>query len=287
VVGAAQLRALGFSRGAVQYRVARHRLHAGHRGVYAVGHAKLGRDGRAMAAVLACGPGAVIRHRSAAMLWGLLGGSQARWDITSPAMSGGRGGPSVVRLRRTRRLDGRDVTTLRGIPITTVPRTLLDVAADAPRLVAKAVHEAEVQRVLDVRAVHEAIARTPGRRGVGALRTALGPAGPEPDRGAFVDAYLRICADHAVPRPAVSVDVEVDGIVHEIDLLYADERLIVELDGEAVHRTRRRFHTDRRRDAAFTARGYQTVRYTWDRITTEQVRVADDVLRILALRPAR
>jgi very-short-patch-repair endonuclease len=85
----------------------------------------------------------------------------------------------------------------------------------------------------------------------------------------------------------VSVDVEVDGIVHEIDLLYADERLIVELDGEAVHRTRRRFHTDRRRDAAFAARGYQTVRYTWDRITTEQARVADEVLRVLALRPAR
>jgi hypothetical protein len=205
----------------------------------------------------------------------------------SPAMSGGRGGPSVVRLRRTRRLDPRDVTTLRGLPITTVPRTLLDLAGEAPRLLAKAVHEAEVQRVLDVRAVHGAIDRTPGRRGVRALRAALGPAGPEPDRGAFVDAYLRICADHGVPRPAVSVDVEVDGTVHEIDLLYADHRLIVELAGEAVHRTRRKFHTDRRRDAAFAAEGYQTVRSTWDRVTTEQARVAGEVLRILALRRAR
>jgi hypothetical protein len=237
-----------------------------------------------MAAVLACGEGAVVSHRSAALLWGIVGGSQARWDITVPANGGGRSGPRVVRLRRTRRLDPRDVDRLRGVPVTSLPRTLIDLADDAPALLAKAVHEAEVRRILDVRAVHEAIERTPGRRGLAALRVALGPDGPEPSREAFVAAYLALCAAHGVPRPLVGTFLEADGVTHEIDLLYRDERLMIELDGEAVHHTRRKFHGDRRRDAAFAARGYQTIRYTWERVTSEPSRVAAEVLAILAHR---
>jgi hypothetical protein len=286
VVSAEQLLALGFSRGAIQHRVRTLRWAPVHRGVYAVGPAPLSADGRAMAAVLACGAGAVLSHRSAAILLGLLGGGQARWEVTTPLAGGGRRGPSAVHLRRTRRLDRRDVTSVRGIPVTTVPRTLIDLADSAPRLVPKAVHEAEVRRLLDVAAVRAALQRTPGRRGAAVLLSALGPDGAEPDHGAFVAAYLRLCADYGLPAPEVGTYLDVNGTLHEIDVLYRAQRVIVELDGEAVHRTRRRFHADRRRDAGLAAHGFLTVRYTWDSVTGEPRQVAREVLSILARRAA-
>jgi predicted transcriptional regulator of viral defense system len=129
VVSLEQLRASGFGDGAIKSRARSGRLHRLHRGVYAVGHRSLRREGRFVAAVLACGPGAVLSHRSASWHWGLLGTDQAAVDVT--ARRGRRGGPGV-RLHRARSLDARDTTTHRGIPITTVARTLLDLAATVP-----------------------------------------------------------------------------------------------------------------------------------------------------------
>jgi hypothetical protein len=219
VVTREQLVGIGVSARAIDCRVAAGRLVRVHRGVYAVGLVPLSPDARALAAVLACGPGAVLGCRSAAILWGLAGGGQARWDVTAPARSGGRRGPDDVRLRRTRRLTADDVTTRRGIPVTTVARTLVDLAATDPLRIATAVHEAEVAELLDVRAVEAAIARHPGRAGTAALRAALGPAGPEPDRGRFVAAFLHLCSTHRLPAPEVSAWLEAGGVLHEIDLL--------------------------------------------------------------------
>jgi hypothetical protein len=285
VVARRQLRRAGVADDTIDHRLRTRRLHPVHRGVFAVGRPDLSADGRAMAAVLACGDGAVLSHGSAAMLWGIRRGAQARWDVLLPSMSGGLRGPAAVHPRRTRRLDPSDVTTIRGLPVTTLPRTLIDLATVlTPQRLAAAVHEAEVQRVLDVRSVEAAIARHPGRRGIAALRAALAPQAPPPSGEAFVTAFAGLCARHGLPMPTIDTHVDDGRRLHQVDALFAAYGLIVELDGEQVHGTRRRFHTDRRRDAALAAAGYQTIRLTWDRVTREDVEVAAQLRRVLARR---
>jgi len=283
LVTRAQLRALGWSARRIDGALRSGWLVRVHPGVYAVGLVPLGPHGRTLAAVLACGPDAVLSHRSAAALWGLIAGGQARWDVLVPATTGGRRGPRDVHLRRARRLEAEhDVRRRDGIPVTSVERTLVDLAATYPRLLPKAVHEAEVHRLLDVRAVRAAVERSPGRRGMTALRAAVTPDGAEPDHGAFVAAFLALAETHGLPRPVVGAHIPAGDRLHEVDLLFVAERVIVELDGEGVHRTRRKFHSDRRRDAALAAAGYLTVRYTRPRVTGEQHTVAEELRRILA-----
>jgi hypothetical protein len=239
-----------------------------------------------MAAVLACGPDARLSHRSAADLHGIRPDGGRRWEVVVPTRGGGRCGPSVVRLRRTSHLPACDTTTVRGIPATSIARTLVDLAGVLDeRALQRAVHEAEVERVLDVAAVLAVLARLPNRRGATTLRTALGVSVPDVDNATFVAAFLRLCGDHGLPRPATNVHEDV-GLVSlgELDLVYAAARVIVELDGERVHQTRRRFHEDRRRDAYLAARGWLTLRYTWPRVTGEREEVAAEVKAVLRLR---
>ena len=130
VVSRAQLATLGLGRGAIDGRLRAGRLRRVHRGVYAIGGAALPREGRHLAAVLAYGPGAVLSHTSAAVHWGLLAYDAPRPEVTAPAS---RTGVPGIRLHRTHSLDARDATDHRGVPVTTVAKTLLDVAAQAPR----------------------------------------------------------------------------------------------------------------------------------------------------------
>src|SRR5438045_3893157 len=164
VVARRQLDALGFG-GSVRRWVANGRLHVIHRGVYAVGHRVLSANGYLMAATLACGPGAVVSHRSAAALWGIRRTDRAPIDITTARRAGRerRG----IHAHLVRRLDPRDVTQHHRIATTTVARTLVDLAdVLPPRALKKAVHESEVLRLLDVTALKEAVRRANGRVGV-------------------------------------------------------------------------------------------------------------------------
>ena len=155
------------------------------------------------------------------------------------------------------------------------------------RVLQRAVHEAEVQRLLDVEATEEALGRVPGRR---RRRRVLGRPGvraPDPTNSHFTAAFLRICERFDLPRPSTGVYLDTGEWLAEIDCLYPRERVIVELDGERVHLTRQRFHSDRRRDAALAARGWLTLRFTWERVTKEGVAVADEVRQVLATRGGR
>ncbi|HEU4974306.1 MAG TPA: type IV toxin-antitoxin system AbiEi family antitoxin domain-containing protein, partial [Baekduia sp.] len=285
VVTVAQLEAVGLDGRSVRHRAAAGRLHRIHRGVYAVGHRRLDRTGRRLAVVLACGEGAVLSHVSAAEAWGLRGGSSVRWHVTAPHMSGGRTGPDTVVLHRTRHLGPDDVDVVDGVPVTSVARTLVDLAGtvNATQL-ARAVHEAEVLRLLDVDAIAAAMARVPRRRGARRLRELLGHTDPAVTAATFVRAFLRLCERHRLPRPETDVHLPAGGRLIEADLLFRAQRVIVELDGEAVHHTRRNFHSDRRRDAALAAEGYLTVRLTWHRVTREAPATAAELRRILAVR---
>ena len=172
VISLSQLTAMGLSPRSVRGRVTTGRLHPVHRGVYAVGHSLLSREGRFMAAVLACGPGAVLSHRSAACLWELRPTSRSRVEVTTPGQSGRSRPP--IQIHRSRRLAADDVTATQGIPITTVARTLLDLAEVADRrALERAVERAESLRVFDPRALHDVLARADGRRGAPALQEVL------------------------------------------------------------------------------------------------------------------
>ena len=178
VVSRAQLAELGVAGATVDYWVRAHRLHVVHRGVYAPGHTALRVEGRRLAAVLACGRGAVLSHRSAAAHWGLLATQQARLDVTTPRT---RRSIPGIRLHRSRSLDAQDTTTHEGIPITTVARTLLDLAATSrsDRL-ERALAQAERLQLYDHRAITDVIERSNGHRGRGALAraTAQSPSSP-------------------------------------------------------------------------------------------------------------
>jgi hypothetical protein len=289
VVALWQIGAAGLSARAAQDRARAGRLHRLFPGVYAVGHARVSADGRRIGAVLACGEGAVLARRSAASAWGLLNGDGKLYDVVSPGRSGGRlGDAQKIDLRRTRRLGADDVTVLRGIPITTVARTLLDLAGSGrTRMLQRAVHEAEVLELLDVAEIEATIERNPGRRGTRALKAAVGVSAPDPNNARFAMAFLELCVAHGLPSPQLGVHVDGGDRLYEVDALFAAERLIVELDGGAVHQTRRNFQTDRRRDSVLAARDFQTLRYTWDRMRAEPAAIAAELRRVLALRALR
>jgi predicted transcriptional regulator of viral defense system len=208
VVSRAQLLELGLGEGAINMRVRNRRLHPLNRGVYAVGHTALAPWARPMAAVLACGQEAVLSHRSAAGLWALLRVARARVDVTVAARSG-RSHPGLD-VHRVRSLDPRDVTERERIRVTTVPRTLLDLAEVVPqRRLEKAFEEAERLRLLDLRALHETLERAHGRRGLKAIHALLAAAGPveTATRSDLERAFLRLCRTHGIPTPIANATV--------------------------------------------------------------------------------
>jgi hypothetical protein len=278
VVAAWQLLALGIGKGAIDYWLRCGRLHVIHRGVYAVGHPVLGDKGRLWAALLACGPKAVISHRSAAKLWGIRPNSRPAIDVTAPGRSRHRREGIDVHL--VRQLDPRDVTTIDGIPVTTLARTLLDLAEVVPRSqLPRAIAEADYLRLFDLKAVQEVLSRSDGRRGVKALSLVLTAAVPkERTRSALEQAFLDFCDQRGIPRP--KVNTHPDG--PEVDMVWPQQGLIVELDGYQGHRTRRAFEGDRRRDAAHLLKGLRTIRVTHRWLTQEPDDLEHTIKQLLA-----
>jgi hypothetical protein len=262
VVGVAQLQALGVGRSAITRRVQAGHLHRLHPGVYATGHVALRAEGRRLAAVLACGPGAALSHRTAASHWGLLRSDQTRIDVTAPR---GRHGAPGIRLHRSRSLDAQDTTSHQGIPITTVHRTLLDLAAAArPSELERALAQAERLRLYDHRAIESVIARSNGHRGTSILARAT-MREPKWTRNEWEAQFLTLLREAGLPEPLTNDAFDVPDHGHcEPDYHWPAQRVIVELDGFETHGTRAAFRADRAKDAALTAAGYRVLRFTRD-----------------------
>ena len=277
VVGHEQLLALGLSDDAIQRRIALGRLRPVHRGVYAVGHDALGARGRRIAALLACGEGAVLSHGTAADELDIRRSSSPRIHVSIPDRSGRRR-PGIV-IHRPRRLPAHEVTRHDGLAVTTVARTLLDLA-DVLTLGAlrKAIERADDRNLLDVQAVSVVIAEHPGRR-IRKLGRALALADFAEKRSPLESDFLALCKRFGLPRPEVNVMVA----GHEVDFFFPDARLVVETDGWETHGTKRAFKDDRRRDVAIAKAGLQHVRLTHDDIACEAERVAGDVSSLLAV----
>jgi hypothetical protein len=275
-----ELLALGMTRSGVQRRVVAGRLHPLYRGVYAVGHRAVGVKGRRLAAVHACGRGALLSHRSAADAWGLRRSASARIDVLVPAA--GRKAPPGVRVHTTRSLHPDDIAELDGIPITSVARTIVEFAASATdHDVERAVHEAEVQRLLDVRAIEAVLDRSNGRRGTQRVSAAITQPSPGRTHPGLEDDFLALCRRHGIETPALNAGLSTTLGPLEVDAFWPRQRLIVELDGGATHLTRRAFEEDRRRDAALVEHGFRVIRLTWARVTEDEPGVSRQLQRLL------
>jgi hypothetical protein len=265
----------------IERRLQSGRLHALHRGVYAVGHERLSVRSYWMAAVLAGGDGAVLSHRSAAVLWGLR--RRRRGPIEVSARSGRlirASGLGDIRFREGRvRPDERDLVT--GIPVTSVARTLLDQADVVDgRELAREFEEADRLGLLEIPALEEICARGDGRRGLKPLRRLLAEARhPEPARTRLEDRVLALCREYDLPTPQTNVEV----LGREVDAFWPRQRLMVEADSWAFHRHRAAFEGDRKRDAKMLAEGYRVVRLTHRRMEREPDLVATELRRLLGL----
>ena len=262
VVARRQLLSLGASTAVVDAWVQRGRLHRLHQGVYALGHTALRAEGHRLAAVLACGPGARLSHRTAAAHWGLLRTDQTRIDVTAPR---GRHGAPAIRLHRSRSLDAQDTTHHEGIPITTVSRTLLDLASTArPSELERALAQAERLRLYDHRAIEHTIATNNGHRGTRVLAQATSRT-PKWTRNEWEAEFLELIRKAGLPEPQTNDAFDAPDHGHcEPDYHWPAHRVIVELDGFETHGTRAAFHADRAKDAALTAHGHRVLRFTRD-----------------------
>ncbi len=262
VASLAQLRTLGLGARAVQQRADAGRLHRVHRGVYAVGHRVLRPEGHRLAAVLACGPGAVLSHRSAAAHWELLATTQERIDVTAPRS---RQGVPGIRLHTSRSLDAQDTTSHEGIPITTVHRTLLDLAATTrPDQLERALAQAMYLQLYDQRAIDDVIARSNGHRGTRVLTEATKQE-PQVTKSMWEIRMLRLVRQANLPEPITNRSLHApDHGECKPDFYWPAHGLIVETDGWEAHRTLAAFRSDRAKDAALTAAGYKVLRFTWD-----------------------
>jgi very-short-patch-repair endonuclease len=247
IVTSAQLNTAGLDKSAIARRVAAGRLHRLHRGVYAVGHTALGNEGRWMAAVLACGPGAVLSHRSAAELWGMLTPGGGQIHVTVP-VGGGRARRAGVRIHR-RPSPARGEGTLRDrIPVTTPARTIADLRrGEPPSEVRKAVRQADF------------------------IGLPLGDVVRDRTRSELERRFLALCRRHHLPVPEVNARVG----RWTVDFLWPEATLVVETDGYAAHRGRQAFEDDRARDNELVARGYEVLRFTYARVSDEAGAVAE------------
>ena len=242
-------------------------MHVVYRGVYAVGHRALRTEGRRLAAVLACGPGAVLSHRSAAAHWGLLATTQTRIDVTAPRS---REGVPGIRLHRSRSLDAQDTTSHEGIPITTLARTLLDLAATVQsHRLERALAQAERLQLYDHRAITSVMARSNGHRGKGALARATAGE-PKLTRSELEARFLKLVRQAGLPEPETNSSLDApDHPGLEPDFFWPAHRLVVETDGWESHGTKSAFRSDRRKDAALTSAGYRVMRFTYDDVVYE------------------
>ena len=269
VVTRRQLVSLGLGTRGIADWVRAGRLVRVHRGVYAVGHDRLRIEGRWLAAVMTCGPGAVLSYRDGAQLWELRQSNSGLIDVTVPSQNG-RIRRRGIRVHRSGRLAPEEVTVRRGIPVTTVERTLLDLAdvLDMQGL-RRAVTEAEYRNLLDHTALIAVVENNPGRRGRQVLEAA--EARRHRTRSPLEDRLLGFLDRYDVEEPESGVWIE----GYEVDFVWTRVGLVVELDGVAAHGTRQAVRRDRKRDRVLWRAGFRTMRLTDDAFDAEEEILAD------------
>lgn len=276
VVTREQLLGLGLGHDAVAYRCRCKRLFRVHLGVFAVGRPPTTPVEHAAAAVLACGEGAALSHNGALSLWGLVSEWPRQLHVSSPQQ---RRRPGIT-THPVSGLTPTDIRIQRGIRVTSPARTFMDCAVELgpyrlPRLMA----DARRKGYLHVAQIADVVGRFPLHRGRIPVLEALGGLA-QPTRSELEAAFLAFCERYGLPRPVVNTHPW----RRESDMLFAAERVVVELDGWDFHRDKYAFEDDRDRDAELLAAGFVTVRITWERLIRRPAREARRLRIILESR---
>jgi very-short-patch-repair endonuclease len=274
VVARPQLERAGLSHGWIRHRLATGWLRRLCRGVYLVGPLEV-QHSKAMAATLSAGPGALLSHYAAVVLRGLRPPRDGLIDVTVP----GRKIRTREGLRvHTAHLHPDDATRHLGIPVTSPARTLLDYAATAPtRDLARAVEEAQVQRQVTDLSLNEQFSRYPKHRGTSALREAI-RTDPKLTRSEAERRLLELIRAAGLPEPETNARIA----GWEVDFLWRERRLVVEVDGYAFHSMRSSFERDRRKEADLAAAGLRISRLTWRQLTAEPIGVVGRLATAIA-----
>lgn len=281
VVARWQLMDIGMTERAIEHRIATGRLHRVARGVYAVGHSRISQPGRWMAALLSSGPGAVLSHWSAAALWGIRRSAGGPVEVTVPRKS-----TSSRQVRRHHSLLPMDeVGEHEGIPVTSVPRTTLDLAARASTdQVESVIREAEYRQLYDRLSLPDLLDRYPGRRGVRRVGVALERIEALPSgrtRSPLEERFLPFLRRHGLPRPRLNDWIVVGTHRFQVDCHWEGTGQIVELDSWQAHGTRTAFRNDRTRDRVLRVAGYAVTRISWAQLDDEPEAVAHDLRMFL------
>ncbi len=283
VVARWQLLAIGFTADTIQHALDAARLFRIRRGVSAVGHRRLTTHSRRMAAVLGCGPEAVLSHRSAIAHWGLRPPQIGPIDVLVPGSS--RRSRDGIRVHHTPHLPEQETAIYDGVPVTSLHRALLDFAAVAHRQeVRLAIEAAERREKFDLREMNAVLARHPTHRGCKAIRQVLGEIkGPPADtRSELERRFLALIREAGLPEPQSNVLVE--GFL--VDLCWPEARLVVEIDSHGFHKLLGEFNSDRYRDAKLQLAGCIVLRVTEERMENPE-ELLSDVIRFLSRRPGR
>ena len=278
IVSRSQAVGIGVTRRMIE-RLARTTWGRVHPAVYAVGHDALTARGRAIGALLACGMAAVLSHRTAGALWGVRPDSLIRPEVILPGAGRNR---KTVEVHRGV-VAPRDVRELEGLPVTSLPLTILGLAEVCPLLdAAQALREARVLHRLRPEVMRELLDRSTGRHGVKVVRGLLdGPAG-EPTRSWVERRLLTLLREAGLPLPAINARIG----RFEVDFVWHGHRLIIETDGWAAHGDRRAFEADRARDAELGVLGWTVYRFTFLQIRDDPFRVVATIAQLLAARAA-
>ena len=270
VIALRQCVALGLTKQTVYKRARVGRLFRIHQGVYSlVPRQLLTRYGHWMAAVLACGEGAVLSHRTAAALHQLRATDRVHIEVTVPGATGrARKG---IEVHRCTTLSPADVTVVNGIPCTSVARTFLDVGSVLPRrAVERAFDQAEVERVFDLRAIDDVLRRNPTHKGAPVVKSILAEhyIGRTATQSELEEAFLALCRRMGLPAPLVNewVDLGDGDPAIWADFVWREQRVIVETDGDRFHSSKQARERDTRRDQRVVLAGWKPIRTTWRQV---------------------
>jgi hypothetical protein len=286
VAALAQLVALGLGAAGVRKRARAGRLHRIYRAVYALTPSSLlSLNGRYLAAVLACGPGAVLSHRSAADLLGLRKTDRAPIDVTVPGNGWRR--HQGIDIHRSTTLSPADITIVDGIPVTTVARTALDLAAVVRRrAVERALDQAEMLEVFDLNALKDQLARNPHHPGASILKAVLEEhtAGTTVTWSDLEELCLEVTRAAGVEPPQLNAYVDPGDGEPPIrpDFVWRAQRVALEADGFGTHKTRHAFEDDRRRDQRLISAGWRAVRVTQRQLKDERARIVALLIDLLS-----
>lgn len=274
VITREQLLEAGLGRGAIEHRVLAGQAQRLHRGVYLIGPAPPTPAARARAAVLACGEGALLSHRSAAELLGLLPTTVRDVDVTVVARNPGV--RSGIRLHRVDAIDAGDVVIVRRLAVTSPARTVCDVAGTEPSgEFERAFEQAFARRLITEQSLRAVIERAPFRRGSPVVRAFLRD--PRDTRSNGERGILKLLKAAQLPLPLTNHPAH--GYV--ADLLWPDERLVVEVDSRGYHGHVAAFERDRKRDQVMVAAGTRVLRVTNRQLEVEPFAVIARIAQAL------